>query len=79
MYKWWQKPGENQVWELIQQSGGKDEFNAKEHGVKQVLGNEYFSKRLVDSWGKPNTHAGKPMVCSQKCGKQFDAFAEQFK
>jgi len=41
--------------------------------------NEYFSKRLVDSWGKPNTHAGKPMVCSQKCGKQFDAFAEQFK
>ena len=25
MYKWWQKPGENQVWELIQQSGGKDE------------------------------------------------------
>ena len=79
MYKWWQKPGENQVWELLQQSGGKDEFNAKKHGIKYVLNNEYFSHRLVDSWSKPNVHAGKPMVCSQKCGKEFDAFAEQFK
>ena len=79
MYKWWQKPGENQVWELLQQSGGKDEFNAKKHGIKYVLNNEYFSHRLVDSWNKPNVHAGKPMVCSQKCGKEFDAFAEQFK
>ena len=52
---------------------------AKKHGIKYVLDNEYFSHRLVDSWKKPNTHAGKPMVCSQKCGKEFDAFAEQFK
>ena len=79
MYKWWQKPGENQVWQLIQESGGKDEFNAKKHGIEYVLNNEYFSHRLVDSWKRPNTHAGKPMVCSQKCGKEFDAFAEQFK
>ena len=41
--------------------------------------NDYFSKNLVESWGKPNTHAGKPMVCSKTCGKEFDAFAEQFK
>ena len=27
---------ENQVWELLQQSG-KDEFNAKKHGIKYVL------------------------------------------
>jgi len=79
MYKWWQKPGENQVWELIQQSGGKDEFSALKNGLKYVLNNQYFNWRLVDSWNKPNTHAGKPMVCSQKCGKEFDAFAEQFK
>ena len=79
MYKWWQKPGENQVWELIQQSGGKDVFDAKKHGIAGVMNNEYFSYRLEESWNKPNTHAGKPMVCSQKCGKEFDAFAAQFK
>lgn len=79
MYKWWQKPGQNQVWELIQASGGKDAFDAKKHGIKGVLENEYFSHRLVESWSKPNSHLGKPIVCSQKCGKEFDAFAEQFK
>jgi hypothetical protein len=79
MYKWWQKPGQNQVWELIQGSGGKDAFNASKHGIKAVLENDYFTKNLVDSWNKPNTHAGKPMVCSKTCGKEFDAFAEQFK
>ena len=78
MYKWWQKPGQNQVWELIQQSGGKDAFDAKKHGLRAVLENDYFSHNLVDSWGKPNTHMGKPMVCSQKCGKEFDAFKAQF-
>ena len=78
MYKFWQKPGENQVWELLQQSGGKDVFDAKKHGVKSVLSNEYFSGRLVDAWDKPNTHLGKPMVCAQKCGEEFDAFKAQF-
>jgi hypothetical protein len=78
MYKWWQKPGQNQVWELIQQSGGKDAFDAKKHGLRAVLENDYFSRNLVDSWSKPNTHMGKPMVCSQKCGKEFDAFKAQF-
>ena len=78
MYKWWQKPGENQVWELLQQSGGKDAFDAKKHGLRAVLENDYFSKNLVESWSKPNTHMGKPMVCSQKCGKEFDAFKAQF-
>jgi len=37
MYKWWQKPGENQVWELIQKSGGKDAFDAGKHGLEAVL------------------------------------------
>ena len=78
MYKWWQKPGENQVWELLQQSGGKDVFDAKTHGVKSVLSNEYFTGRLVDSWSKANVHLGKPIVCAQKCGEEFDAFAAQF-
>ena len=78
MYKFWQKPGENQVWELLQQSGGKDVFDAKKHGVKAVLGNEYFTGRLVDAWSKPNTHLGKSMVCAQKCGEEFDAFKAQF-
>lgn len=78
MYKWWQKPGQNQVWELIQESGGKDAFDAKAHGLRTVLNNEYYTHRLEEGWNKPNTHMGKPMVCSQKCGKEFDAFKAQF-
>ncbi len=79
MYKWWQKPGENQIYELIQESGGKDVFDAKTHGIKSVLNNDYFTNKLVDSWSKPmNTHLGKPMVCAQKCGEEFDAFKAQF-
>jgi MoaA/NifB/PqqE/SkfB family radical SAM enzyme len=78
MYKWWQKPGENQVWELIQESGGKEVFDAKTLGIKGVLENEYFSYRLRDSWDKPNIHMGKSKVCSEKCGVEFDAFGAQF-
>lgn len=78
LYKWWQKPGENQVWELIQQSGGKEKFDAKIHGIRGVLENDYFSHKLVESWGKPNIHMGKPKVCSEKCGVEFDPFGGQF-
>ena len=34
MYKFWEKPGQNQVWELIQQSGGKDVFDAKKTNIQ---------------------------------------------
>lgn len=78
MYKWWQKPGQNQVWELLQDAGGKEAFSVLEHGIDGVLKNDYYSHKLVESWGKPNTHSGKPIVCSQKCGTEFDAFKEQF-
>lgn len=78
MFKWWQTPGQNQVWELIQNSGGVDQFDSKKHGIKGVLNNEYYTRKLTESWGKPNSHAGKPIVCSQKCGVEFDAFAAQF-
>jgi len=79
MYKWWQKPGQNQVWELIQQSGGKDVFDAKMHGIEGVLNNDYYTTQLVESWNKPNQHTGKPKVCSEKCGIEFDPFGAQFK
>lgn len=79
MYKWWQKPGQNQVWELIQQSGGTDMFDTKQLGIKGVMENEYYQHRLVDAWGKPNVHTGKPKVCAEKCGVEFDPFGAQFK
>jgi hypothetical protein len=41
--------------------------------------NEYYQRKLVDAWGKPNIHMGKPKVCAEKCGVEFDPFGAQFK
>jgi len=65
-------------WELLQDAGGKEAFSVLEHGIDGVMKNDYYSHKLVESWSKPNTHSGKPIVCSQKCGTEFDAFKEQF-
>jgi len=34
---------------------------------------------IQDSWDKQSIADGKLKVCSMKCGKEFDPFAEQFK
>jgi MoaA/NifB/PqqE/SkfB family radical SAM enzyme len=79
MYKWWHKdPKTEQIWDLIDSVGGKDAINAKLIGLDAVFNSAIFDE-IENSWSKPSCSDGKLKVCSMKCGKEFDPFAEQFK
>ena len=79
MYKWWHKdPKTEQVWNFIDVAGGKDAISAKTHGLRAVFETGIFDS-IQDSWNKASVAEGKLKVCSMKCGKEFDPFAEQFK
>ena len=79
MYKWWhQDPTVEQIWDFINDVGGKDAINAKENGLRAVFETGIFNS-IEDSWTKKNVEEGKLKVCSMKCGIEFDPFAEQFK
>ena len=78
MYKWWEKPGQNQIWSFIDEAGGLDELSVLNHGFEKVMSGEFFNS-IKASWGKPSGGDGKLKVCSMKCGVEFDPFAEQFK
>ena len=79
MYKWWHKdPKVEQVWDFIDGVGGKEEISAKKHGLRKVFETGIFNN-IENSWNKSSCANGKLKVCSMKCGKEFDPFAEQFK
>jgi MoaA/NifB/PqqE/SkfB family radical SAM enzyme len=79
MYKWWHKdPKVEQVWDFIDEAGGKDAVNAKIHGLRAVFDTGIFDS-IQASWNKPTCASGKLKVCSMKCGAEFDPFAAQFK
>jgi len=79
MYKWWHEDYRaEQIWDFIDRAGGKDAINAKYMGLPGV-----FESGIMDnikrSWKLESIKEGKLGICSQKCGTEFDPFAEQFK
>jgi len=79
MYKWWHKdPKVEQIWDFIDDAGGKDAVNAKIHGLKAVFDTGIF-ENIEASWNKPSVGEGKLKVCGMKCGAEFDPFAAQFR
>jgi len=79
MYKWWNlDPHVEQIWNFIDDAGGKDAINAKKHGLRAVFETGIFDD-IEESWAKSSVAEGKLKVCSMKCGIEFDPFAEQFK
>jgi hypothetical protein len=79
MYKWWHKdPKIEQIWDFIDQVGGKDKINAKIHGLEKVFESSIFNN-IENSWTKQSVKDGKLKVCSLKCGLEFDPFSDQFK
>jgi hypothetical protein len=78
MYKWWHKdPKVEQIWDFIDDAGGKEALDAKIHGVKGVF-ETGIMQNIQASWNKKSIEEGKLGVCSMKCGTEFDPFAEQF-
>jgi MoaA/NifB/PqqE/SkfB family radical SAM enzyme len=78
MYKWWNKDFRvEQIWDYIDEVGGKDSLNAKLNGLKKVFDTGIFDN-IESSWNKSNCANGKLKVCAMKCGAEFDPFKEQF-
>ena len=69
MYKWWQKPGEAQIWEHI----NKYNINAKEIPIEKIV-NTFFNS-IEEAW---EVGPNRLKVCALKCNRQFDPFAAQW-
>jgi hypothetical protein len=79
MYKWWHEDAEvEQIWDFINRAGGKDGISAKIHGIHNVFASGIMQD-IQDSWKLNSIKEGKLGVCAQKCGTEFDPYAEQFK
>lgn len=78
MYKWWHKDHKvEQVWNFIDEVGGKEMLNAK-NGLQKVFETGIF-ENIEKSWNKTSCTDGKFKVCAMKCGLEFDPFTEQFR
>lgn len=79
MYKWWHSDYRvEQVWDHIDQAGGKEGISVIKNDIKDVLNGSLLST-IETSWNLPSVKEGKLGVCAQKCGLEFDPFAAQFK
>ena len=79
MYKWWHTdPKVEQVWDHIDAAGGKQGINIIENDIKDVMEGKLLTG-IEKSWNLSGIQEGKLGVCAQKCGAEFDPFAEQFK
>ena len=79
MYKWWHKdPKVEQIWDHIDTAGGKQGINVIDNDIEDVVNGTLVSS-ITNSWTLNSIADGKLGVCAQKCGSEFDPFAEQFK
>ena len=78
MYKWWHKnPKIEQIWQVIDEVGGKDAINAKKHTLQAIFDTNIFNM-IETSWKKSSCSSGKLKVCATKCGTEFDPFGAQY-
>ena len=80
MYKWWHKdPKVEQIWDFIEEIGGKNKLNTKIHSLEKVINETNLLDNIVKSWSKSSLKEGKLGVCAQKCGTEFDPFGDQYR
>jgi MoaA/NifB/PqqE/SkfB family radical SAM enzyme len=80
MYKWWRDDyHQDQIWNFIDNAGGKEGINVIKNDLCDVIDNNRLLSDIEASWNLPNIKEGKAEVCSQKCGIGFDVFSAQFK
>ena len=79
MYKWWHAdPKVEQIWDHIDLAGGKEGISIIENDIKDVVNGKLIGS-ITNSWNLDSVSKGKLGVCAQKCGSEFDPYAEQFK
>jgi len=80
MYKWWHNDYKTeQIWDYINSSGGKKGISVIDNSLQDVIDFNPILRSIEDSWKLTSIQEGKLEVCSQKCGTEFDAFADQYK
>lgn len=80
MYKWWHEDYKaEQIWDFIDNAGGTSSINILENKIFDVIDSGKLFTSITDSWSLPSISDGKLGVCAQKCGSEFDPFAEQYK
>ena len=79
MYKWWHKdPRVEQIWDFIDQAGGKEGIDVIENDLQTVIEGRLLTD-IENSWDLDSIKSGKLGVCAMKCGTEFDPFGAQFK
>lgn len=79
MYKWWHKDYRvEQIWEFIDNAGGKEGISVIDNSIYDVMSGPLLSD-ITNSWQKESIAEGKLGVCAMKCGDEFDPFTAQFK
>ena len=78
MYKWWHEdPKIEQIWDYIDQSGGKQALSVIDHSIESVISNGFLAN-IKNSWKLSSIKEGKLGVCAMKCGTEFDTYKAQF-
>lgn len=78
MYKWWHSnPKVEQIWEFIDQVGGKESLNAKLHSLEEIFATGIFDN-IEKSWQIEGCSNGRLKVCAMKCSKEFDVVGSQY-
>lgn len=72
MYKWFLPPQGSQVWEII------DKEKLHMRSIENVLNSGIFQE-IERRWDCECVKDGKLKTCALKCGKELDAFGDQFK
>ena len=70
-------PRVEQIWDHIDSAGGKKGISLINNDLKTVV-NGRLIHSITSSWNKSSIADGKLGVCAQKCGSEFDTYAEQF-
>jgi MoaA/NifB/PqqE/SkfB family radical SAM enzyme len=68
IYPWNEGFGENQVFRLLMESGGKDAIDAKKRPLQDIVQDVFFA-RVAESWDKPDSRSGRLRICSEICGE----------
>jgi len=80
MYKWWLEDyKQEQIWDFIDRAGGKEGIDVINNNLEYVINNNGILQDIENSWNIASLKEGKLGVCSNKCGTEFDVYAEQFK
>lgn len=79
LYPWYTEPQGDQIWKWINSlENGKDSLSLYHRSLRVILEDEFFQKKLPQSWQKGNLKTQRLKVCAKTCGQKYDLFQSQF-